>query len=126
MMSHLQLLELSTDGPISSAAWSAAIASDQAATVHIARVRCRVKALKPAGIVWRMAEVMRRAAVKRGRCYRQDLAEAGFSTAEINAHAEDARALAARQAEAMGERREVEIPVAELLQRTKGEGGRVA
>jgi hypothetical protein len=115
-MSALRDLELRYDGPIPAELRCAAMAEDFAvARADRPRVRFRVKALKPAGVIQRMAEVMRAAALKRGRCYRQDLAEAGFSTSQIDAYAEDARALAARQAEAAGERREVEIPIGALL-----------
>ena len=51
----------------------------------------------------RMADRMVEAAKLRGRCHRQDLLQAGFSPAEIDTHAEAARALA-------GSRFAIEVP----------------
>lgn len=117
-MSALNDLHQFYDGPIPVRARSAAIEADWFATMAVPRspVLVRVKSYKPAGIIDRMAETMRRVARLRGLCHRQDLAEAGFSTAEIDSHGENARALASRRAEASAEHRTTpDIPVTEIL-----------
>lgn len=119
MGSALRELELRYDGPIPAELRRAAMAADFAASLaapRIARVRLRVKAWKPEGAIARMAEVIRDRLRGGGRCYRSDLAAAGFSRLEIDLYAEDARAFAARRAEAAGEALEPRwIPVTELL-----------
>ena len=63
-----------------------------------------------------IAEIIRDRLRGGGRCYRSDLAAAGFSRREIEAYAEDGRALAQREAEASGESLERRyIDVRELL-----------
>lgn len=116
-MDNLRLLHLSYDGPIPRALVNQAIEDDLAAMRSRRRnsVKVRLKAWKPEGIIDRMAEVMRRFNGQRP-CYRGDLAQAGFSTKEIDRHAEDARALAARRiADDPNAARPIEIPVTQLL-----------
>lgn len=60
-------------------------------------VRVRVKAWKAPGIVDRMAAAMVRIRAARGDCTRHDLAQAGFTPAEIDAHGPAATAEAAKR-----------------------------
>lgn len=113
-MDPLQLLHLRYDGPIPEELRRAAMA----ACLDLPRepITVRVKSYTPAGQIDRMAETMRLAARRRGRAYREDLHEAGFSEREIDRYAADARALAARRAIETGEDRATpDIPVAALL-----------
>ncbi len=114
-MDALHALHLRFDGPIPEDLRRAALAEVHAAPKP--RVRFRVKAYTAAGQIDRMAEAMRFAARRGdGHCYRDALHEAGFSEAEIARYAADARALAARRAEAAGESRLTpDIPVTLLL-----------
>ncbi|HEX3063970.1 MAG TPA: hypothetical protein VHQ39_00750 [Dongiaceae bacterium] len=116
-MTNLQLLYLSHDGAIPDSWVREAITTDLAASRDKPRdpVRLKVKVWKPEGIIDRMAAEMMRFAASRP-CYRSDLAQAGFSTKEIDRHAEDARALTARRlADNPNAPRPIEIPVTELL-----------
>ncbi len=68
-------------------------------------------ALKVGGIIGVMAVVMIEAASGAGSCSEADLAEAGFTSAEIIEFAADAKALAASRAVRMVERPSVDGPV---------------
>lgn len=117
-MSALRDLELRYDGPLPPGAAAAAIWADLETSRARLRspVKLRVKEWKPAGIIDRMAEVMRQVTRQRGRCWRQDLANAGFSSAQIFIYQEDARALAARRdAAANIEYQQPEFLVTDLL-----------
>lgn len=98
-MTNLELLHLRFDGPIPRELVIEAAAADIAASQAKPKgpVKLRVKAWTAAGIVDRMAEVMRAVARSGFPCLRGHLAQAGFSTDEIDRHGENARALAARR-----------------------------
>ena len=68
-----------------------------------ARVRPASPARDVRRLPQRMADRMVETARLRGRCHEQDLLQAGFSPAEIAAHADTARALA-------GSRFQLEVP----------------
>jgi hypothetical protein len=124
-MTNLELLHQRFDGPIPRDLVLEAIAADMVAAKRRPAfdgagdaAKVRVKAWKPAGIIDRMADVMRIVARSGFPCLRGHLAQAGFSTEEIDRHSENARALAARRVDDDPSfPREVEIPVAELLAR---------
>src|SRR5579871_5330383 len=112
-MDALHALHLRFDGPIPAELRRAAMAETH--DTPKPRVRIRVKSYTAEGQIDRMAEAMRVAARRRGRCFREDLHEAGFSEREIALFAADARALAARRTMGTAEAQSTpEIPVTAL------------
>lgn len=83
---HLQLLERSTDGRISSAAWALAARLDAMEPAPPAQVDVRVVALKPAYVVKLMARTIADAAVKRAAVHLRDFERAGICEAQARKH----------------------------------------
>ncbi|WP_299393223.1 hypothetical protein [Pelagibius sp.] len=86
-MTHEDLLECNTDAPIGPQDRGRARTLDRMIPVRrprIARVRCRLKAYKPAGLIESMARTLVRVKQERGTCDRMDLVAQGFSLEAID------------------------------------------
>jgi hypothetical protein len=91
-MTHTEELNLRFDGAIPAALRSEAEARDRAEAIAAAgHARLRVKTWKPEGLAQRMADVMARRARAGSVTEIRHLVDAGFTRAEIETHAADAR-----------------------------------
>ena len=91
-MTHLERLEYQIDGWLPRRLRDAAMAMDRAEARAVrAPVRLRVKVLKAAGLIDRMARAMLVRVDLTGGCTERDLVEDGFTRSEIATHGAAAR-----------------------------------